>query len=378
MELLSAQETNEIEVIMKKHNVLEMSVNFRRKWEDASGKKISEISSIYHYTSIEGLKGILDNSSLRFTNGKYLNDSTEFLHGINKIKECAENIKKKQNNIENKNEIDKLFDEKIKLLIEKVIIKSKNTFILSTSLNNDSLMLWSNYSNYSGYSIGINFEKLRKFIFGGYWGVSEESERIKYSCSNGEIKDYYTLDEETYNQNMMNGKYPLVDFCGVIYNEDIQNELILYDLRVLYEDICMKYYNKLDFKSNSGIYKDEKLSFIIDEIVEGIAASFSLIIVYFKNKGFYPEEEFRITITVFDEFNLKEILNFRTSNGIFMPYIESVFMSYEGSKIFPIDSITIGPINSDIIAKDGLLEYINHIGFDIGDRIYRSNITLRY
>jgi len=49
---------------------------------------------VYHYTSAEGLKGILESKSLWATNAAYLNDFREIEEGINKIKSLKSSLKK--------------------------------------------------------------------------------------------------------------------------------------------------------------------------------------------------------------------------------------------------------------------------------------------
>lgn len=363
MKFLSLSEENKIKKFMDEHNILERAKMLQEEWERISDKKIEDITMLYHYTSIEGLKGILDSSSLWFTDGKFLNDSTEFIHGIEKIRKCAIDIKNKNNDTINKKDIDNFFDTKVDLLIEKIGKKIENTFVLSASVNNDLLMLWSNYAKYAGYNIGIDFKKLKQMMYGTNIGNGNYDEKIKYSSFDGDIKNY--------------GNF-IVDYCGIIYDEKIQEKIICYDLEAFYKEICTNYYDKLDSIMISGVYKNENLKFVIDETVETMAASLSLIILFLKNKGFYPEEEFRISITDLKGEYVKEFLKFRSRDERSIPYLEVVFKANSTRKILPIGSITTGPTNMDFISEEGLLEYLKHSEYDLVDKIYKSQITLRY
>ena len=43
---------------------------------------IDNITSAYHYTSVDGLKSIVENQSIRFTDIEYMNDKEEVIDGL--------------------------------------------------------------------------------------------------------------------------------------------------------------------------------------------------------------------------------------------------------------------------------------------------------
>lgn len=50
------------------------------------------ITPLYHYTNVDGLKGILESGSIWFTDYRHLNDPTELVHGINLSHVAAQEI----------------------------------------------------------------------------------------------------------------------------------------------------------------------------------------------------------------------------------------------------------------------------------------------
>ena len=73
--------------------------------EFSSTKYAKIIGDIYHYTSVDGIIGILKNKELWFTNIYFLNDNQELFYTYKLINEVVKEIK---------NDLSKTFYEKIK------------------------------------------------------------------------------------------------------------------------------------------------------------------------------------------------------------------------------------------------------------------------
>lgn len=101
-------------------------------------RDILKDGSIYHYTSLEGLKGIIEGNALWLTHYKFLNDPNELVY----YKKYDEN-----------NMIKAIFDKISAQLIP---------MIMSFSEDSDSYSLWSNYTNHYGFNIEFDIKKLRK------------------------------------------------------------------------------------------------------------------------------------------------------------------------------------------------------------------------
>lgn len=103
---------------------------------------------LFHYTTVEGLIGILESKSLHAGKIHYLNDSKEFLYAsdvCNRVVALSKNLEPI--------EVVRLF-EKVADFFSKMI--GGNIFIISLSENPNSLSQWRAYAPSGGYSIGFS------------------------------------------------------------------------------------------------------------------------------------------------------------------------------------------------------------------------------
>lgn len=103
---------------------------------------IESPNTIYHYTDIGGLIGILNSGSIWATHVSKLNDSSEYIHGVKLVREFTAKSKNRDS----------------KKLIEKALeqFTTKDTYIACYSTERDLLSQWRAYSTPSiGYSLGL-------------------------------------------------------------------------------------------------------------------------------------------------------------------------------------------------------------------------------
>ena len=113
-----------------------------------------EIDILYHYTDSSSLMGIINNNVLWSTNINFLNDTTEYTHGL----ELAEDILNEKKNSENLIKIDAL-----RLSLKQIL--HCNIFITSLSEKGDLLSQWRSYGQgTNGVSIGFSKENLEKKV----------------------------------------------------------------------------------------------------------------------------------------------------------------------------------------------------------------------
>ena len=143
---------------------------------------------IYHYTTLEGFKGIIEDRSIWATQISYLNDSSEYRIAIGLMKE----ILSKRNNW-----YSQIFDETINL---SQWVKNPNVYVCSFSEKDDSLSQWRAYSKNSvGVSIGFKTELLNKFANEQQFNLSkcvyfpkDQTELIDKAISY--ILDYFEIE----------------------------------------------------------------------------------------------------------------------------------------------------------------------------------------
>jgi hypothetical protein len=102
---------------------------------------------MYHYTTVSGLKGIIENDNIWATNINHLNDWKEF-------KESTHEFLKQFKGNKSAKLIEKIFDG-----------ASRSTYVFSLSSKKDDLSQWRAYSpNGNGFSIGFSYSKLREML----------------------------------------------------------------------------------------------------------------------------------------------------------------------------------------------------------------------
>lgn len=274
----------------------------------------AENSILYHYTNIAALNGILSTGSFMVSKSSFLKDPSE----VSFVKDIIRDIgiefmdEAEINKMDFYNALIKSMDELQQLF---------PLYILSLTEEQDSLVLWSSYSDFEGYNIGIDIKN------------------INFD------KDLFCLS----------GK--------VIYDKDTQKEMIkeiIYDLYTLYKKYealkCKEYFIETEKTLLLNIYTRA---------------------MFFKRSGFKDEREYRIVFTIKETNTV--LIEHKISNGCFIPYLKIPLKCLAGESRgkFPLKNITIGPKNNLDIAENGLKSFLYSQGYkDI--EVYKSSIMLRY
>jgi len=270
-----------------------------------------KIGCKYHYTTIKALRGIVESNTLWVSNAMFLNDSSEVKYARKVIEETI------KENKEIENEVIKIIEN----FIQDIIDNSEQIFVLSTSNNKDSQLLWSNYSRLDGYCLGFDFSKV--------W------DRMYLKSNDNDKK----INKLNFKQNISIDK--------VIYNKKEQKEFIREPLLII---------NKF-YKNNP----QKELS--------RFKHYFFHVLMMFKNPKFKHEEEFRI---VFYLPEYEKYVDYYVSNGILIPYIEINF-----EQKIPLKYIKIGPRNNVDIAIASIESFLQSNGFE-NVEVTKSDIPLRF
>ena len=269
--------------------------------------------TLYHYTDLNGLTGILENKGFWLSEAKYLNDKEELYNGCNLAIELIQNLINKKRYSSFKN----ILSKTISLLNEN---EFKNYYIASFSSKADDLEQWKAYSkNGSGICIGFN-TKLKTnfphFMLGPVWMLHK-----------------------------------------VIYDDNIKCRILhLIIFKYLYEF-------KKDLQKNPK-YID------IDDYAQSLSQSLTHTFINFKHKSFEQEKEVRLVCKVKDiqkDFHKK---NYRTVNNIIVPYVctyDIILNNKDGSKfkvdMLPISEIIVGPTINQEITIDSIENFTNDLGY---------------
>ncbi len=280
--------------------------------------------NLYHYTSGQGLKSIIENKELWLTKSEFLNDKDEIQYTLEVVNNIVDNFTSDE--IIEEEEIFKIWIEKC---LSDSILKF-DFYILSTSINGDSNLLWSNYANNDGYNIEFQYPDLPVAI------------------------------NKVFSHNLFkNGVQPYL----VIYDKKMHEELLEDEIKNLYKIFLYFYKNGENIEEAFNKYSFQNIANIL------------IYSLFFKSKCFSQEEEFRLAILMSskDDDSIKYHCKF--NNGVFIPYIKVPIVDENGK--LPISSITIGPKNNLDIAEIGLRHFLDMNGLDYVN-IKKSEIPYRY
>ena len=307
--------------------------------EEIQDYKMGDFETLYHYTSADGLKSIIENKTIRFSDYRFLNDIDEIEYGKKVFRQVLDELKTEalqyspyvslwKKELENTEQgklsylkpISITGDEAIKCL--HCISENLHYYLLSLTTLGDNKDMWNMYSgNNPGYRIKINGNELMKYFYSirdsfmhkGFIFSSEHRMPISYgNDGNAFIKTSLMLEFSSGN--------PSITQSGSIF----------------------KY-----------------LAFVKDE-------------------AFRSENEYRLGFCFVDEMDNSEINSenakkvFVNKNGIIYPYME--FQKFPFDKI--VEEIMISPYNKSELAEIGLKEFLRANKLE-NVKIKRSEIKIR-
>lgn len=279
-------------------------------------RKINSQSNFYHYTSANGLNGILNDKKIWFSHTKFLNDEQERCYTY---KLLIDEINKMPNSKINDG-LRCYYDENSK---EKNNVNTNifenDYYIACFSNEGDSLSLWNYYTksdNSTGYNIEFDKHQL--------------------------ISDLELTPMDIHGQ--------------VIYEEAEQRELIRKILTKYNEEYSKVDANDINTQLNMCLYMSQLISF------------YSL---FFKHPAFKHEKEYRIAIGKNKINNNKFKCKYRAYRDFFIPYFEKDFSDK------CIKSITISPTQKQKITQDSIRKMLEDIQYKQIE-VKVSNIPLRY
>ena len=277
---------------------------------------------IYHYTSPEGVEGIIKNSFLFATDNTYLNDRMEGWQVFNVLKDNLNDYFK--NNYSIKNEIENRINELKKRVNDPNWFDS---YVVSFSLNRDSLEMWNYYTKGDdnlGYNLEFYTAKLRKnFVI-----CEKENDGNITKYSNIVAKEGY-----------------------VVYKLEEQKKIIADIIRQIDID-------------------DEKIRsyYIVRKLWE--------VGRFIKKECFSFEREYRYLFSFIhdqDGVLTPKRDKYRTKKGIMIPYQEAKF------KRKALTGVTCSPSLEGERAINGVKRLLLNYDYSVDDNsIIQSNVPIRY
>ena len=299
--------------------------------EDIKISKLNSGDKLYHYTSAEGLMGI-SNGEIWITEKSFLNDSTEFRIANEVFCDIID---------------EKIENEQERTRIKEAVMKEAKSFdsssdmqktdlhdgyyVLSFCLEKDSMLMWSQYSDFIGYCMEFDYDKLIDSL------------------------KQYTIKWE--------GK--------VIYNLKEQKECLEKTIQeFIFDNMedCPDINSWKDLIKIVNENKDDVLLFIVTILV-----AYSM---FFKKSCFAGEKEYRIVFSCIHngtgvQEKLSEKQYFRAKDEVLIPFVKKKF-----EPEISLESILVGPKNNSDLAVKGLKYFFRNKKMNIN--ISKSEIPLRY
>jgi len=258
-------------------------------------KPISDYDTIYHYTDLNGLIGILESQTLFSTHINFLNDRKEFQYGLDLIESVL---------IESNNAVHKKMLAELNKKVEN--LKNLEKYVTCFSRNGDLLSQWRSYGN-QGKGVAIGFNPIE---------ITESFQEILHSSN-------------------------------ILYDEKDQKEIIREIIK-----ISIEYFNE-----NKIFYDWEGCDYNF-MISKAIIEFLECMVIGWKHPSFSEEKEFRLEYDVdylSNKKSNKEIL-FRISDRLLIPYIK-LYSKYsenndessehikhtDSDQKLPITKIILGP-----------------------------------
>lgn len=260
--------------------------------------------NLCHYTNLYGFQGIIQSNVLWATHNMFLNDKTEFLHGIECASKAAASL---ESNI-----MDPGWQEYVKDYIKfKDQFNASNAYSLSFCKDDsDKLSQWRGYGgNQQGVCLVFDKDELINHLnttnIVSFQAEGRFFEMAKYLFSHDSVE--YVNPEES----------------------DVFKKAM--------EEVWS---NTNSLVPNIGI-ENTAIPFILD-----------LLVSYFKHPGFKEENEFRIVV---HKLHTDELLKFRVGSSSLIPYIEVG----DREKKLPFKKIVLGPSKDPDLLYKSVKMFLN-------------------
>jgi hypothetical protein len=218
-----------------------------------------EPAILYHYTTLDGLNGIIKDKKLWMSDFRYMNDSNEFWHGVGLflnsfLSEEHQTFFNKENRIVSTKQ---LFQSFIKL-----IASQHPAFITCFSEENDLLDLWRGYGKKGGYSLGIKTEALSNPFT--VWDKVDYTDNA-FNLNNdieklSEFVNQTFTDEQDFRKKLASNEYknfllrPL-GYCNLVKHNGFANEKEWRFFTLFSQDKNQEFVKSLEFIPNASLLK---------------------------------------------------------------------------------------------------------------------------
>ncbi|WP_308606325.1 DUF2971 domain-containing protein [uncultured Corynebacterium sp.] len=267
---------------------------------------------VWHYTDVQGFKGIIESEGLWATNADFLNDPTELKYGVELLIERLSERLAEEKQVEEQANL-KYILEVFRDASGFFESQTSQFYLLSASVEGDSLNQWAHYAGGGGVAVGICAQYNLQI-------VDRDRKLVPFTLGNSE---YGKLGNPCY---ISSG------WRKVLYDPDRQinqlDELINFYLRPMRNETL----------SESAMDAKEKPS----KTVEDFWTSARLVCSYLKHPSFKDEREVR---AIYHDYR-GDLSHFRATQKSIVPYLETRFGSVpvRGEANIPhLSHVRLGP-----------------------------------
>jgi hypothetical protein len=325
-------------------------VQFHNDRDQAAAARRPKNFVLYHYTTADGLKGIVENDELWATSAYYLNDSTEIMYGYQLIDEALDVWQKKANPPEDSIAGGLVYSLQRQFGHDYLKRNVITPIYLTCFCEEDNLLSqWRAYGQSGGYSVGF-----RVLSEGIVYGLKPEPSVYSARC----VKVEYDRGEQLRRiLELLDSLVPIMD--------DPQVTEAIRSLGSLSPE---------GFGWPSGTISE----ILLDESVA------------FKNPAFAVEKEWRLVVRsrellkqgTDDGDHTKLPIRFRTARGQLTPYVRLIpsraaFPVTGDGKKLPIESVHCGPVGDRVSTWMAVRMLLDRYDYKAA-RIHRSEIPLAF
>lgn len=365
------------------------------------------MDKIYHYTSVNGFKGIASDKTIRMTRSEFLNDPYDchlFIEMINTFLNDNKNIVDCYLNDKNFEKASELYNKKECDLISyiKYIQKNISLYVMSLTEQEDEMSMWNYYGNggvqfefklkelelelskilksdeeylFSSKVIYTNsktkLEEINPLVFFKYKLMNKECDNIfeqhknslKEKNNKNDAPLYYTEDLAEFIKTYVRGYFESINFLltGKIITIDTPKEEIFKSVF----DNTKKLTDSLIWKKDMNLYMISLLSLIKSDTYKH---ENEYRIVYFNNDILQSEAKKQ-------SFDIKKV----NSNNFLYPYV-----SFESDALIKtISSVTLSPMTNNLsidcdVYKETIYKFLLSNNFDSGVNVELSKHKIRW
>lgn len=143
----------------------ELEQQFRGSVEKRVRKVHETKQTLYHYTALPSLMGMIETNRLWMSKGTFLNDSSELIYFSKVLSHIVKKLENRKHTALWRLYIREL-ERVMGVYMEEVKENGFEVYIFSLSHSQDSLALWYNYAKGEGYNIGFSADQLFQKVNG--------------------------------------------------------------------------------------------------------------------------------------------------------------------------------------------------------------------